>query len=142
MNKYDERTPAARARDKRIAALEKKVDGILMDVRNLDARLQVVYSRVSAEVARQATDLGAELAHQFAAARRREMQELAARVLALEAWTQEMDEMDVVPIEPPDSAQLAKALYGEEYASAEKGGMGTYDDGYEDPGPASISPQG
>lgn len=101
MNKHDERTPAVRERDKRIAALEKKVDGILegilMDVRNLDARLQVVYSRVSEEIARQATELGAEIANQFAAARAGEMQELTERVAALEAWTQEMDEMDVLP---------------------------------------------
>jgi len=108
----------------RITALEERVEA-------LAKAADITYSRVSEEIARQATELGADIANQFAAARAGEMQELTGRVARLE---QRQDEMDVVPDNHADGRQEID------------GTVDTFgwppDDGYEDPGPQSISPQG
>ena len=121
----------------RIEAVEEILEAPLDSIRRsalrvriekIEERIEALYARVSEEVARQATELGADIANQFAAARAGELQELTGRVARLEQrW-------EIVPDNHADGRQETD------------GTVDTFgwppDDGYEDPGPQSISPQG
>lgn len=99
---------------------ENKAIGCEARLDALAERLGTLYSHALKEIARQAVELAAEIANQFAAARRDEIRELTervdkllrqtelfarggsdlvARIAALEAWTHEMDEMEMLPEE-------------------------------------------